>query len=55
MAIKFNTMTNVEKCNFYRIFNKNIDGNFDDYKVNTTPIKIPKITDQPNRIPLKTV
>ena len=55
MAIKFNTMTNVEKCNFYRIFNKNIDGNFDDYKVNTTPIKIPKITSQPNRIPLKTV
>ena len=55
MAIKFNSMTNVEKCNFYRIFNNNINGNFSDFKTPTTPVKVPKISSQPNKLALKTV
>ena len=52
-AMVFNSRTNTEKVSFDNNFNKNIDKNFK--SGNTTSIKVPKITDQPHRIPLKTV
>ena len=55
IAIKFNSMTNVEKCTFYRIFTKNINGNFDDFGTSITPVKVPKTTSQSSKVALKTV